>query len=64
MDAAAGMAGALPAPAMTDHLVRLILARLHDLQARVDAGDVAAHLLRERMDELRQVLGRFSSLVD
>ncbi len=49
---------------MTDHLVRLILARLHDLQARVDAGDVAAHLLRERMDELRQVLGRFSSLVD
>lgn len=49
---------------MTDLLIRLILARIHDLQVRVDAGDVAAHLLRERIDELQQVLARFTALVD
>ncbi len=49
---------------MNELWVRLILARLHDLQLRVDAGDVAAPLLRERIDELRQLLDRFTALAD
>lgn len=49
---------------MPDFLVRLIHVRIHELQLRVDAGDVGAHLLRARMDELRLLLTRFSALVD
>ena len=49
---------------MTDLFVRLILARIQELQSRVDADDVAAHLLKERIDELRGVLSRFAALVD
>ena len=49
---------------MTDLLLRLILARIEELQSRVDADDVAAHLLKERIDELNGLLSRFSALVD
>lgn len=49
---------------MTELFVRLILARIRDLQSRVDAGDVSAHLLKERIDELKGLLERFTALVD
>ena len=49
---------------MTDLLTRLILARVHTLQSRVDAGDVAAHLLKERIDELQGLLRQLSLAVD
>lgn len=48
----------------TEQLRCLILTRLHELQQRVQAQDVAAHLLRERADELRQLLARLTALVD
>jgi len=41
--------------------VRLILARILELQQQVDAGDVGAHLLRERIEELEAVLGRIQA---
>lgn len=49
---------------MTQLFVRLILVRIRELQLRVDAGDVSAHLLRERIDELKGLLERFTALVD
>lgn len=49
---------------MSELLARLILGRIHELQGRVDAGDVAAHLLRERLAELRDLLSRCETLPD
>lgn len=49
---------------MTELFVRLILGRIHELQARVDAGDVEAHLLKERIAELQGLLTRLTALVE
>ena len=49
---------------MTELFVHLILGRIHELQSRVEAGDVGSHLLKERIDELRQLLSRLTALVD
>lgn len=49
---------------MTELLVRLILGRIQEMQKRVDAGDVASHLLKERIDELQGLLSRFTALVE
>ena len=60
---AGGEHGVLP-PACTmnnEAAVRLILARILELQQQVDAGDVGAHLLRERIEELEAVLGRIQA---
>lgn len=53
----------LPAP-MTELLVRLILGRIQELEMRVSAGDVSAHLLKERIAELQELLTRYTALVD
>ncbi len=41
------------APALAE---RIVEQRIRELQARIRAGDVATHLLRERVDELQRLL--------